>query len=264
MKVGRWRMLLPVLAAALMLSSCASVRRSVLKVGVKGDVANFSLYDEESGRYSGMEIDLAQMLCEDLGYSDIRLTTVDSTTRETLLDSAQLDMVIATYSITEERKQNYDFSDAYYTDYARIMVEESSMIDELSDLRGCRVGITRSALYALPLAEYMAQQGAIPAFDEEDFSPTAFDGGVEFVQYNSYDDISQALEEGEVDAFVADGSILSGYMGDGRILLPDKFAEQQYGVCTRKGSNLSSRVAEAVRRRIEDGSIEKLRQKWEK
>lgn len=95
--------------AACILTGCGGVGGRTLNVGVKGDVANFSLYDEESGRYSGMEIDLAQMLAEDLGYADVAYVNVDSTTRETMIDSGELDLVIATYSITNDRKERYDF-----------------------------------------------------------------------------------------------------------------------------------------------------------
>lgn len=57
-----------------------------------------------------------------------------------------------------------------------------------------------------------------------------------------------------MDAFVADRSILSGYIRDDRRLLPDMFSKQDYGVCTKKGSSLSEKVDEAVQTKIEDMS----------
>lgn len=51
-----------------------------------------------------------------------------------------------------------------------------------------------------------------------------------FREYGSYLSASRALESGEVDAFIADGSILSGFSDEGRVLLPDQLSVQEYGV----------------------------------
>lgn len=249
-------------AAACLLSGCGTVTGNTLKVGVKDDVANFGLYDEESGRYSGMEIDLAQTLCEDLGYSKLELTTASAATREQLIDSGEVDMIIATYSITKQRQEKYDFSTPYYTDYVAVMVEESSRIRSLEDLNGCRIGVVKNSSNTLSMAQYMAEKGVIPEFDAAQFDAETFAGGVTFAEYDSYNAISDALECGEVDAFVADHSILSGYTKDDRVVLPDKFAEQEYGVCTKKGSGLSQKADEALRKRTEDGTLKGLVNKW--
>ncbi len=244
------------------LTGCGGAAGRTLKVGVKDDVANFGLYDEESGQYSGMEIDLAQQLCEDLGYSNAEFHTVSAASRPEMLDNDEVDMVIATYSITDERRKKVDFSTPYYTDYAAVMVEVSSMIGDLEDLKGSSIGVMRNTSTALSLAEYMEQEGVIDAFERDGFSAATFDGGVRFAEYDSYAEISEALEYGDVDAFVADRSILSGYIGEDRVVLPDKFSEQEYGVCTKKDSALSAKVDEAVKKRLKDGTIEKLIDKW--
>ena len=62
------------------------------------------------------------------------------------------------------------------------------------------------------------------------FALAAFQGGVAFREYGSYLSASRALESGEVDAFIADGSILSGFSDEGRVLLPDQLSVQEYGV----------------------------------
>lgn len=263
MKIRRlWMAAVSAFAAAAILSGCGAEQGRTLRVGVKDDVANFGLYDEESGRYSGMEIDLAQQLCDDLGYSNLELTTVTTATREQYIDDGDLDMVIATYSATEERRENYDLSTPYYVDHVMIMVEESSMISNLKDLKDCRVGAMKNSTNMLSLAEYMAQKKVIPEFDRADFSAETFDGGITFVEYDSYSEVSRALEYGEVDAFVADRSILGGYISDDRVVLPDEFSEQDYSVCTKKGSSLSAKVDEAIQKRLADGTITQLVNKW--
>ncbi len=263
MKKRLWiNMALLAAAAAVSLNGCATVQGRTLKVGVKGDVPNFGLYDEESGRYSGMEVDLAQILCEDLGYSNVAFTMVDTVSREELLEQKRLDMVIATFSITDERKQRFDFSTPYYADNVSVMVEKSSLIQTLADLNGCRIGVISNVSQPLNLAEYLAAGQIIPEFDRETFDAETFDGGITFALYDTYSDISKALEYGDVDAFMADGSILSGYMQDDRLLLPVMFSQQQYGVATPRGSRLTAKVDEAVKARLEDGTIDGLIKRW--
>lgn len=250
------------LAAALLLSGCSAQGIGTLRVGVKGDVANFGLYDAESDRYSGLEIDLARLLCEQLGYRDVAFTTVDAATREALIDDGSLDMIIATYSITPERQERYDFSTPYYTDTTGVMVERSSLIDSITQLTGCRVGTMKNSSNALEMARYMAGHGIVNRFATAQFSPATFHDGLAFVEFDSYAGIAQALEYGDVDAFLADGSILTGYRSDDRLILNDVFSTQQYGVCTKKGSSLSGRVDEAIRTWQEDGTLTALCEKW--
>lgn len=255
-------LLLAALLAAALLPGCAAQGSGTLRVGVKDDVANFGLYDDESGRYSGLEIDLAELLAQQLGYRDVAFTTVTAATREELIDDGSLDMVIATYSVTDERRERYDFSTPYYTDSTGLLVERSSLFDSITQLKGCRIGMMRGAANALAMARYMAMRGIIDRFVVADFDPGRFDGGLDFVEFDSYADIAQALECGKVDAFLADQSILSGYRTDDRVLLEDAFAIQQYGVCTQKGSALSARVDEAIRTWKADGTLAALRERW--
>ena len=87
-------------------TACAETFR----VGVKQDVYGFGYLDEATGTYSGMEIELAALLAEALGYDDVEYTTVTAATRGQMLDNDELDCVIATFTIKEERKLSWDFS----------------------------------------------------------------------------------------------------------------------------------------------------------
>ncbi len=91
----------------------AIVDRGVLKVGVKNAVQGFSFQDTLTGEYKGLEDSLAEMVAEYLGV-DIEFTTVTAATRGELLDSGDIDAVLATFTITDERKKTWDFSTPYY------------------------------------------------------------------------------------------------------------------------------------------------------
>ena len=88
------------------------VDRGVLRVGVKNAVLGFGFQDELTGEYSGMEISLAQKIAEYLGV-DVEFTAVTAATRTELLDSGDIDCVLATFTITEERKKSWDFTTPY-------------------------------------------------------------------------------------------------------------------------------------------------------
>ena len=90
----------------------AIVDRGVLKVGVKNAVKGFSFQDTLTGEYKGLEDSLAEMIAEHLGV-DVEFTTVTAATRGELLDSGDIDCVLATFTITEERKKSWDFSTPY-------------------------------------------------------------------------------------------------------------------------------------------------------
>ena len=235
------------------------VDRGVLRVGVKNAVPGFGYQDPLTGAYSGLEIDLANKIAEYLGV-DVEFTTVTAATRGELLDSGDIDCVLATFTITDERKQTWDFTTPYYTDAVTVLVEDSSGISSLSDLVGKTVGVSSGSTSARELVRAMVDKGLISGdnFDPDTFDATTWTEGVTFHQYDDYPTISTALSAGEVDAFCVDRSILAIYKTDGRSYIEDEFAPQKYGIATTKGSGLSEVCEELVTQWLSDGTIDGL------
>ena len=92
-------------------------QRGKLLVGVKADVPNFG-YQELGGEFEGLEVDLAHKLAEViLGDANaVEFTAVTAKTRGPLLDTGELDMVIATFTIKPDRILQYEFSKPYFID----------------------------------------------------------------------------------------------------------------------------------------------------
>ena len=132
----------------------AIVDRGVLKVGVKNAVQGFSFQDTLTGEYKGLEDSLAEMIAEYLGV-DVEFTTVTAATRGELLDSGDIDAVLATFTITEERKKSWDFTTPYYTDYVSVLVEDSNGIKDLADLKDKVVGVSSGSTSARALVKAM-------------------------------------------------------------------------------------------------------------
>ena len=240
------------LAAALTLTACAAGGTSAkaLRVGVRDDIRGLSYLNETTGQYYGMEVDLANELGRRLGNRQVTFVTVTPDTRESELLSGNVDCVIACYSIDDSRLEKMDFSPAYYEDHGRVMVQSSSLLDELSDLGGKRIGTLHGANAAGKIEEMLRGQGVWQ--------------GTELLSYDSYDALSDALESGEADAVCMDGAIAQAYLSDERFLLLESgFSTERYGVATAKGAALSGQVADAVQAMLDDGTVAALADKWD-
>lgn len=237
----------------------AIIDRGVLRVGVKNAVVGFGYQDTLTGEYSGMEIDLANKIAEELGV-ETEFTAVTAATRTELLDAGDIDCVLATFTITDERKESWDFTTPYYTDYVTVLVEDSSEIKTLEDLLDKKVGVSSGSTSAKSLVQAMIEEGVIEGadFDAETFDPALWSEGVTFQQYDDYPTISTALSAGEVDAFCVDKSILAIYKTEGRSFIDAQFAPQEYGIATTKGSGFSAYAEDLITGWLEDGTIEGL------
>jgi putative glutamine transport system substrate-binding protein len=220
-----------------------------LRVGVKADVPNFGLQDAATGEFSGMEIDLAYELAERMGLSkdDVVFEAVTAKTRGPLLDNGQLDVVIATFTIKPERLEQWNFSDAYYQDEVGLLVKKDSGIEGLADLDGKVIGVAQGA----------TTRDAVQA--EADAAGIT----VEFLEFATYPEINAALESGRVDAFSVDKSILSGYVTDDSVILPDGFSPQDYGIASKLGTDdLTTFINEMLADMEASGEMDTLLEKW--
>lgn len=237
----------------------AIIDRGVLRVGVKNAVIGFGYEDPLTGEYSGLEISLAEALAEELGV-DVEYTAVTAATRTELLDSGDIDCVLATFTITDERKESWDFTTPYYTDYVSVLVEDKTGITNLDGLVDATVGVSSGSTSAKSLVNAMIEADLISGdgFDADSFDPATWTEGVHFQQYDDYPTISTALSAGEVDAFCVDKSILAIYRTDGRSYIDAEFAPQEYGIATTKGSGLSEVADNLVQTALSDGTIDAL------
>lgn len=222
--------------------------RGVLKVGVKVDVPKFGYKDPKTGQVDGFEIDLAKAMAKKIiGTEKIETTAVTAKTRGPVLDSGDVDMDISTFTITEERKKSFNFSDPYFTDGVRLLVKKNSGIKSLKDLNGKKIGVAQSATSKKAVQAEADKVGA----------------KVSFLEFGTYPEIKTALDSGRVDCFSVDGSILFGYLDDSTIILPDSFSPQEYGVASKKGNDgIAKVVNETIADLKKSGELDKMIQKW--
>ena len=218
--------------------------RGVLRVGVKSDVPGFGLLDPVTNEFKGLEIDMARALAKEIigDENAVEFTPVTADTRGSLLDNGQIDMVIATFTIKPERKEQWNFSDPYYQDAVGLLVNKDAGIKSLEDLRGKTIGVALSAT---------SKDAVIAAGEEKGW--TDFN----FKEFASYPEISTALAAGQIDAFSVDRSILRGYLNADRVLLDDQFSPQDYGIATKlTNTGLAAFVNDFVNRVKGDGTLQ--------
>ncbi len=265
------------LCAATGLSGCSSANVStggrdtptgtnILRVGVRSDISGFGFLNEETGKYYGLEIDIANELADRLGYLSTSFRTVTPDTRKNMLMNGKVDCVIACYSISDTRLENFDFSPPYYEDASVIMVEDSALFsDNVANLEGhtfgTLAGSNTASQLSIKLAEIGFSSGEVVSANEDN-TDVWFDT-YHLVQLPTYYELSEALESGEIDAMCADGSIIQMYEEDGRSVLSNLEIEtQDYGVATQKDSALSEPVSETIQEMLDDGTIASLIDKW--
>ncbi|MFD3409731.1 serine/threonine-protein kinase [Streptomyces cyaneofuscatus] len=219
----------------------------LLKIGVKDDQPGLSKYDRKTKTYTGYDIDLAYAIAGHMGYSrdEVAFTTVPTDYRSTALRTKGVDLVIASYSITPERKSaspggdSVDFAGPYYEASRSFLVREKSSkytINDSSDLRrlGVEVCTARESTYETELPR-------------RGFTMTES-------QPNTYQDCLDKLLDvtSDVYAVASDDIILAGYekANPGKVRrLENIQGAEGYGVAMRPGSpGLKGEVCSALRK----------------
>jgi len=223
--------------------------RGILKVGVKVDVPKFGFKDPKTNKIEGFEIDLAKIIAKKIlgDENKIDLTGVVAKTRGPLLDSGEIDLCIATFTITDERKQTYNMTSPYYEDPVGFLVKKDSGITSIKDLNGKNIAVPQGAT---------TRKGVQDAADKAGVKVT-------FSEFPTYSECKTALSAGRADAYAMDTSNLLGYIDDSTEILPDKIAPQFYGAATKKDNTV---LFELIEKTFEDmkksGEMDKLLAKW--
>ena len=220
-----------------------------LRVGVKVDVPRFGYLNPATGELEGLEIDLSRLIAEDiLGNSQsVELVGVTAQTREPMLENGELDIVIATFTITEERSKRFHFSRPYYHDEIGLLVRNDSVVSEIADMDGKTVGIVNSGTAYNALVTEAELRGIELSYRE----------------FASYPEVNAALLAGEIDAFSVDKSILMGYKSEGTHIIEEGFNAQEYGIAVAKDSDELAKHLDALMEEIQkDGRLDEILARW--
>lgn len=214
-----------------------------ITIGIKFDQPGLGLM--EGSEPSGLDVDVAKAVAEELGFSEDQITWEESPSaqRETLLETGQVDMVFATYSITDERKQKVQFAGPYFVAGQDLLVAADSEITGMDDLDGkllCSVTGSTSA-------EKVKEE--IP--------------GVQLQEYATYSECVEQLSSGTIDAVTTDDTILAGFAAQdqyaGKLkVVGAPFSTENYGVGLPKDSDQCEEINEIINGLWEDGTMDQI------
>lgn len=193
--------------------------KDVYKIASDSSFAPF-VFQDDSNKYTGIDMSLINAIAKDQGFTlDISNPGFDAAVNA--VQSGQADGMIAGMSITDERKETFDFSDPYYTANAIIGVKKNSSIKSYEDLKGKTVGVKNGTASQTFLEENKDKYGyKIKTF--ADASP----------MYDS-------LNAGSVDAVMDDEPIIKYAIKQGQDLATpiEGTPVGEYGFAVKKGSN---------------------------
>jgi len=161
----------------------------VVRVGVKADAPPFGVRDE-SGYYYGFDIDIANAIAREIGVARVEFVTVTSADRIEKVASGEVDMAIASMTITRGREEKIDFTIPYFQDGQGLLVAADSTVGSYEDLAGKTVGGVKGATSVVNIREV-----------QPDCRVREFAG---------YREALDALAAGKVDAITSDMLILMG------------------------------------------------------
>ncbi|HLS41450.1 MAG TPA: glutamate ABC transporter substrate-binding protein [Ornithinicoccus sp.] len=259
MHTSRFRLAAVLAAAALVLSACGGDDGGddggdtgaggggdgdTLTIGIKFDQPGLGLRDGDT--YTGMDVDIARAVAEKLGYSEDQIEFVEtpSAQRETMLDTGQVDMIFATYSITDSRKETVQFAGPYFVAGQDLLVAADSDITGPDDLDGrilCSVA------------------GSTSAQNVKDAVP-----GVQLQEYATYSECLEQLANGTIEALTTDDTILAGYAAQEQYagqfkVVGNTFSTENYGVGLPKGdTDLCEEINGYLEELWEDGTMEQI------
>jgi glutamate transport system substrate-binding protein len=187
-----------------------------VKIGVKIDQPGIGYQAPGEDTPSGIDIEMGKILAANLGIdeADIEWIETVSDNREPFLKNGTVDLVIASYSITDERRLEVGQAGPYYVTGQQLLVREDDKEtitgpEDLADVKVCSVEGSTS------LARVEEEYGAEP------------------VPFATYSECVEQLKSETVDVVTTDGAILLGYAAedpDALEVVGDAFSEERYGI----------------------------------
>ncbi|CAN5585437.1 glutamate ABC transporter substrate-binding protein [soil metagenome] len=189
-----------------------------IRIGTKYDQPGLGNINLETDEPEGFDVEIGKIIAGELGIEegDIEWVETVSANRESFLANDRVDLVIATYTINDERKQQIDFAGPYYVAGQDLLVaEDDDSINGPDDLAGKRV---------------CAASGSTPIENIRTNYPDA-----EPVEFDTYTECVDQLEAGQIDAVSTDDIILAGYAADPKYegmfrVVGETFSEEPYGI----------------------------------
>ncbi len=227
--------------------------QQTVRIGTEGAYPPFNYIDRD-GKLQGFDIEIAQALCD---AANMKCTFVTQSWDGMIpaLLARQYDAIIASMSITEERKQRVDFTDKYYQTPARFVTKKDAGIEISKEgLRGKTVGVQRATVSA--------------NFINDNFSDV-----MTIRSYATQEEANMDIASGRLDLLFADAVVLqNGFLetapGKNYEFVGPSYTDEAWfgegiGIALRKGEDdLRKAFNEAIQTIRKDGTYQEINDKY--
>lgn len=218
-----------------------------IKIGTKFDQPGFG-QKGLSGKPEGFDVEIAKILVKELGIPEDKIEYVEtpSKIREDVIVNGTVDLVAATYTINDKRKERIAFAGPYYEAGQNIMVRK----DDAS--------ITGPDSFKDGTKKVCSAIGSTPI---EEIKKYVKDVATQVVPFDTYDKCRDALKNGQVDAVTTDNVILLGYIAKDEAsfkMAGDNFTKEPYGIGVKKeDTDFRNFINDVLEKAMQDGRWKK-------
>lgn len=218
--------------------------KKVIKAGTEATFAPFEFQDE-SGKLTGFDVDLLQAIADEIGYT-LEIKHLEWKGHDPALNTGAVDAIISAVTITDERKQEVDFSEPYFEAWQTIVVKEGSSIKGKEDLAGKVIGAQANTT-----GQYTAEGLKVK----------------EIHKFPSATDALMELRNGGNEAVVTDYPVALNYIKNNPeaklVAINDDFDKETYGIKVKKGNTeLVQKLNEGLAAVKANGTYDTLFEKY--
>ena len=222
-------------------------KAQAIKIGTKFDQPGFG-QKGLSGKPEGFDVEVAKIIVKELGIPEDKIEWIEapSKVREDVIANGTVDLVAATYTINDKRKERIAFAGPYYEAGQNIMVKKDD------------AAITGPDSFKDGTKKVCSVTGSTPF---EEIKKYVKDVATQLVPFDTYDKCRDALKNGQVDAVTTDNVILLGYIAKDEAsfkLAGENFTKEPYGLGVKKeDKDFRTFINDTLEKAYADGSWKK-------
>ena len=238
-----------------MLTGCSGTKSDKGRTFTLGFDASFPPYgyQDENGNYVGFDLDLAKEVCDRRGWT-LKLQPIDWDSKDMELDSGAIDCIWNGFTMSDDRKDKYTWSDPYVDNSQVVVVKTDSGIKALTDLAGKTVAV-------------QADSSALEALQSDDHKDLTA-SFKELLQVPEYNTAFLDLDSGAADAVALDVGVanyqISSRGQDKYAVLDETLVSEVYAIGFKLGNTeLCDEVQETLDEMKKDGKFEEIAKTWD-
>lgn len=239
--------LLAAIALGIFLVGCEG--KSDSKTLIMGCSAEYPPFEyKKNGELMGFDIDLAQAICDKLGYK-LKIKDMSFDSLVAGLNAKTIDFALSGITVTPERMKHIDFSKMYYAPKFAIIYRKDFVVDNVEKMKGAHIGVQLGSTMESFLKTKIPQLGDIK---------------IKSLKRNP--DLIQELKTGRIDGVLIEKSQVEQFAkanNDLAYSILEDSAGEGYAIGFHKGSELTEKFNQALTEMNENGQLQEISNKWE-